>query len=104
MEKVENNTMTEDLDALLAVLPPTVRVAIEAQDHGRGLLEVVLDLGRRPEARFLDREVTLSEQEVTQEELDYVVAVTLLPTTGAASSAPCIAFLVSATGAVASWA
>ena len=32
-----------------------------------------MDLGRQPEARFLNREVTLSEQEVTQEEIDYVV-------------------------------
>ncbi|MGC8837164.1 MAG: R3H domain-containing nucleic acid-binding protein [Anaerolineae bacterium] len=65
--------ITDDLEALLAVLPPRVREALERANRGDQLLEVVLDLGRVPEARFLDHELTLSETEVTEEDLQYVL-------------------------------
>src|SRR5689334_3618513 len=67
------HTITDDLDALLAVLPPRVREAI-AQMHDRGdLLEIVLDLGRLPEGRFPDREVILSDTPISMQDLDDVV-------------------------------
>ena len=66
--------ITDDLDALLEVIPPGITKAIRNENHGDDLLEVVLDLGRAPEARFLNREVTLSDREVTQEDIDYVVS------------------------------
>jgi stage III sporulation protein SpoIIIAA len=66
--------ITDDLGALLEVVPPEIARAIRQENHGDDLLEVVLDLGRMPEARFLNREVVLSKGEVTQEEIDYVVA------------------------------
>jgi stage III sporulation protein SpoIIIAA len=66
-------SITDDLDALLEVIPPAIRQAIQTENRVANLLEVVLDLGRQPEARFLNREVTLSEREVTREEIDYVV-------------------------------
>jgi stage III sporulation protein SpoIIIAA len=69
---MENN-ITDDLDALLEVIPPAIREAIRDENHVPNLLEVVLDLGRQPEARFLQREVTLGDKEVTREEIDYVV-------------------------------
>jgi stage III sporulation protein SpoIIIAA len=65
--------ITDDLDALLEVVPPDIAKAIRRDNQGDDLLEVVLDLGRVPEARFLNREVTLSDREVTQGEIDYVV-------------------------------
>ncbi|RME76920.1 MAG: AAA family ATPase [Chloroflexi bacterium] len=64
--------ITDDLDALLAVLPPHIRKVLEEADEGDKLLEIIMDLGRQPEARYTDREIVLSEQEVTQEDLDYV--------------------------------
>ncbi len=63
----------DDLDALLMVLPPAIEASVRGVNSGGDLLEVVLDLGRVPEARFLTREVKLSQQEITQEELEYVV-------------------------------
>ncbi|RMF36044.1 MAG: AAA family ATPase, partial [Chloroflexi bacterium] len=66
--------MTDDLDLLLAVLPPHVKSAVEQIGRGDDLLEVVLDLGRLPEARYTDGEVVLSHQEVTQEDIQYVVS------------------------------
>ena len=43
----------DDLDALLQVLPPDIRDPLVCHPQRASLLEVVLDLGRRPEARFL---------------------------------------------------
>lgn len=68
------HVITDDLDALLAVVPPAISDAICRENHGDDLLEVVLDLGRLPQARFLEREVTLAEREVTRDEIDYVTA------------------------------
>ncbi len=38
--------ITDDLDALLQVLPPRVEEAVRAANHGDDLLEIVMDLGR----------------------------------------------------------
>jgi stage III sporulation protein SpoIIIAA len=66
--------ITDDLDTLLAVLPPPVADAVRERKNNYALLEVVMDLGRRPEARYPNEEVLLSEQEVTDEDIDYVVS------------------------------
>jgi len=66
--------ITDDLNALLAVLPVRIQNALHEQNRSDELLEVVLDLGRLPEARFIDFEVVLSEQEVTLADLQDVVA------------------------------
>jgi stage III sporulation protein SpoIIIAA len=66
--------ITDDLDALLDVLPPHVRDPLRQREDNFELLEAVLDLGRVPEARYPEREVILGEREVSQEDLDYVVS------------------------------
>lgn len=66
--------ITDDLDALLDVLPAPIREALREADKGDELLEIVMDLGRLPEARFLDHELVLSQQEVTAEQIDEVVS------------------------------
>jgi stage III sporulation protein SpoIIIAA len=66
--------ITDDLDALLDVLPPHVQGPLCERKDSFELLEVVLDLGRLPEARYPEREVILGEREVTQEDLDCVVS------------------------------
>ncbi len=63
----------EELERLLDVLPPRVKHSLARQDNLPDLLEVVLDLGRLPEARFPDGDVILDEQEVTRADLDYLV-------------------------------
>jgi stage III sporulation protein SpoIIIAA len=66
--------VTDDLDALLDVLPLHIREPLDQQpDHGE-LLEVILDLGRLPEARFPHRELVLNSREVSQSDIDYVVS------------------------------
>lgn len=64
--------ITDDLDALLDVLPLDIRHAVERANDSENLLEIILDLGRIPTVRFVDRELELRETEVTRAELDYV--------------------------------
>lgn len=63
-----------DLDALLDVLPPHIAQPIRERDDRSDLLEVVLDLGRLPEARFPHQEVVLSEEEVNEGDIEYVTS------------------------------
>src|SRR5512132_443117 len=64
--------ITDDLDALLDVLPLDIRHAVERANDSENLLEIILDLGRVPTARFVDHEINLRETEVTRSEIDYV--------------------------------
>ncbi len=64
--------ITDDLDALLDVLPLDIRHAVERANDSENLLEIILDLGRVPTARFVEREISLRETEVTRAEIDYV--------------------------------
>jgi stage III sporulation protein SpoIIIAA len=63
----------DDLDLLLRSLPPDLLGAVHALPDPSQLIEIVMDLGRRPEARFTDSEVTLLDREVTEQDLQYVV-------------------------------
>ncbi len=66
--------ITDDLDALLAVLPPDLRAAVRQAGPAEDLIEVILDLGRVPTARFAQGgEVVLRDHEVTRDEIAYVV-------------------------------
>ncbi|MFQ5380438.1 MAG: R3H domain-containing nucleic acid-binding protein [Dehalococcoidia bacterium] len=65
--------VTDDLDALIEALPPRIRDQFDGSESRQELLEVVLDLGRLPEARYLGREVMLSHEEVTLEDLEFVI-------------------------------
>lgn len=66
--------ITDDLHALLGVLPPEIARAVQHANNSDNLLEIILDLGRLPVARFVDGEVVLSEREVTHEELELVTS------------------------------
>lgn len=60
----------DDLSSFLSILPEQLKSKLEKDSNG--LVEVVLDLGRRPEARYIDGHSTfLSEQVVTAEDLEY---------------------------------
>ncbi len=65
--------ITDDLQKLLSVLPPSIAEAVEKANHSDDLLEVILDLGRVPTARFVDREIILRSVEIQHADLDYVV-------------------------------
>src|SRR5574340_269674 len=66
--------ITDDLDLLYQALPPRVEAPLREMNRREQLLEVVLDLGREPEARFPGEAVILSEAPVTREDLEYIVS------------------------------
>ncbi|MEY3735872.1 MAG: hypothetical protein RLZZ624_931, partial [Cyanobacteriota bacterium] len=65
--------VTDDLDRLLAVLPAPVRQALSADKDRDQLLEVVLDLGRVPEARYAGKAVDLGDVPIEREDLAAVL-------------------------------
>ena len=65
-------TIIDDLDALLAILPPSISEPLQKREDRSELLEVVMDLGRPPEARFLTYEIVLSPKEIVQQDIEYV--------------------------------
>ena len=67
------NHITDNLDAIMGILPQDVRAFLQEQGRRDDLLEVILDLGRVPTARYTDGEIVLRETEVSREEIDYVV-------------------------------
>ncbi|KRT64507.1 MAG: single-stranded nucleic acid binding R3H domain-containing protein [Chloroflexi bacterium CSP1-4] len=74
MPSIERREMTDDLHALLAALPPEIVGALEKLSPDRDLIEVIMDLGRRPEARFGGGgEQVLLEREVVDDDIQYVV-------------------------------
>lgn len=66
--------ITDNLEQLLQVLPPDVRTAIHTQVKDEELLEIVLDLGRQPEARFISGTVFLTERPVDQTDIELVTS------------------------------
>lgn len=66
--------ITDNLDALLDALPPAISEPLSLQEDRSELLEVVLDLGRPPLARFPRREMALQEKEVSERDIEYAVS------------------------------
>ncbi len=66
--------ITDDLDLLLAILPERIRTALQSEQRLADLIEVVMDLGRLPEARFSNGETYLSTLEVSSADLQQAIA------------------------------
>jgi stage III sporulation protein SpoIIIAA len=66
--------VVDDIEALLAVLPPHIYQGIRRADRLNELLEIVMDLGREPEARFPGHELVLSNKPVSFEDIEHVIA------------------------------
>ena len=68
-----NAQVVDNLEAFIEIFPAEITAALgERKDIG-DLLEVVLDLGRPPEARFPSEQVSLSDIEVTHDQIAHVV-------------------------------
>jgi stage III sporulation protein SpoIIIAA len=66
--------ITDDLEKLKAVLPVDLVQSLESIRRSEDdLLEVILDEGRVPTARFTDEEVILDHREVSIDVINYVV-------------------------------
>lgn len=66
--------ITDDLHVLMTVLPERIVEAVKKANNCDNLLEIVLDLGRIPMARFVDGEVSLSEKEISRADVDFVIS------------------------------
>jgi stage III sporulation protein SpoIIIAA len=62
--------ITDDLGKLLEILPLAIRQRLEQHAQIETLIEVVMDLGRRPEARFPGQAEYLSDIPVSQADLN----------------------------------
>jgi len=71
---IESVRITDNLEAMLAVLPPRIHEALQNVDSDYELIEVIMDLGRLPEARFTHGEMYLGDIEVTAGDLQMVIA------------------------------
>lgn len=70
MTKIIDN----ELDLLLRCLPTDIlNPLMERTESLDDLLEVILDVGRPPEVRFPTFDMILSEKEITEEDLNYVI-------------------------------
>jgi stage III sporulation protein SpoIIIAA len=65
--------ITDNIYELRRVLPPHLNAALDHIGNTDDLLEIVLDLGRVPTARYLEGEVVLLEEEVNRDDIDTIV-------------------------------
>ena len=61
-----------DLEEVIEKLPPRIAEKLVDREDSDELLEVVLDLGRTPEARFPEDTVVLSDREIELTDIEYV--------------------------------
>ena len=73
MHSPKRRDPTDDLEQLLAVLPADLRSALAGQGSLDHLLEIVLDLGRRPEARFSTGSFELGAESLDRPSLAHIV-------------------------------
>jgi stage III sporulation protein SpoIIIAA len=66
--------ITDDLQALLDILPLPIAKAVKKADNFDNLLEIILDLGRLPMALFVNGEEGLSQEEIQRATIDNIVA------------------------------
>ena len=67
--------VTDNLDELLTIFPDTIRSKLDEhlQTDSDNLIEVVLDLGRPPEARFTNDVTYIRNEPVTREEIQHCI-------------------------------
>ncbi|MBC7810345.1 MAG: AAA family ATPase [Burkholderiales bacterium] len=65
--------ITDDIEELKRVLPRNLKDRLDEIGNTDDLLEVVLDLGRVPTARFVDGEIELLDREITHDDLQAIV-------------------------------
>ena len=63
----------EDLDRLVEILPKSIQETINDHPDKDILIEIIMDLGRRPEARFPTHPEYLSPNVITWQDLDYSI-------------------------------
>ena len=67
-----SSTFDRDIGSFLSILPSSIQQGLYPHDLTNNLVEVILDLGRRPLARFTNLEIELSEDDVTPMDISYI--------------------------------
>ncbi|MEB3192335.1 MAG: R3H domain-containing nucleic acid-binding protein [Snowella sp.] len=65
--------ITDDLNQLLDILPLAIRTILQHHPQRDRLIEVVMDLGRLPEARFPQEAIYLGETPISLDDLQYSI-------------------------------
>ena len=65
--------ITDDLNKLLDIVPSDIRQPLEQHPQRNNLIEIVMDLGRLPEARFPSTAEHLSQTPITKADLNYCI-------------------------------
>ena len=65
--------LADNLNQLLEILPEFVSKPLEKNENRAQLIEIVLDIGRRPEARFANGSSYLSYRTIIWQDLDYIL-------------------------------
>ena len=67
--KFPDKNKIDEIRVFLDIFPKEITKNIYSNEYFHDLLEVILDLGRKPEARYIDKTVPLSNKEVTREQI-----------------------------------
>ena len=62
----------KDLDKLLANLPIFIKNRVNSHPQKEKIIEIIIDLGRRPEARFPNGPEYLSQKIISWQDIDYI--------------------------------
>lgn len=73
-EQKISQSAPEIVEPLLQIMPPHIQRAVYSANNFQDLIEIVLDLGRLPEARYANGLVQLSDIAVSRQDLDYVLS------------------------------
>jgi len=65
--------ITDDLNKLLDIVPDHIRQPLEQHPQRNNLIEIVMDLGRLPEARFPSNAEHLSQTPISKADLKYCI-------------------------------
>src|SRR5499426_1055618 len=68
----KHESITDDIDLLLDILPADIREWLERQNEIDNLLEIICDLGRAPEARYPGKSQVMPSRLATPEDIEYV--------------------------------
>jgi stage III sporulation protein SpoIIIAA len=63
----------QDLDKLLEKLPGFVKKHVNQHPQKKKIIEIIMDLGRRPEARFPTGPEYLSQKIISWQDMDYII-------------------------------
>ena len=64
--------VNDDLDKLIETIPFFLQEHLNNHAKRDKLVEIVLDLGRRPEARFINGTEYLSQKLISWQDIDYI--------------------------------